>query len=216
MNAKLIESSGMLAMPAGAWIYTEAVRSFLSVQLPPGSMRVIETRHTNAGAKRNEIIRGFLGTPRLQWLYFNDSDQLMKPNTVRQLLANDLPLCGGLVLGKISRHYEDPNGSRFLLEAGFDDEHRGVPLDATLQGELIPVDWVGGGSMCIRRDVLETIPPPWFPPSGDDEDVAFCRRARAAGFTVHLDASVHVAHLQLQPVAFDSPRARLRTVGATG
>ena len=48
---------GLLAVPCGAWLYTRAALSLITVQLPPGSRRAFGLKRTHAGANRND--RGF-------------------------------------------------------------------------------------------------------------------------------------------------------------
>jgi predicted O-methyltransferase YrrM len=58
------------------------------------------------------------------------------------------------------------------------------------QADLVPVDVVGTGLICVRRNVIEAIPAPFmdtFDAEGIRElgtDFAFCERARAKGFEV--------------------------------
>jgi hypothetical protein len=49
--------------------------------------------------------------------------------------------------------------------------------------------------MLVRRDVLEAVGYPWFLNSDRSEDIVFCEKARAAGFTVHANVACRLGHI---------------------
>jgi hypothetical protein len=53
----------------------------------------------------------------------------------------------------------------------------------------------GAAGMLIRRDVLEAIEPPWFEYTDRSEDIVFCEKAQAAGFTLYGDLGAHLGHI---------------------
>jgi GT2 family glycosyltransferase len=162
------------------------------LKLPPGSTRWFEQGPGNAAVKRDACIARFLADPKWQWIYFSDSDHVVEPDTVLRLLAHDLPMVGGLYAGPV----RDGSSDGMTVYAGF-NERTTTPEHLT---GLQRVDWIGGGSMLVRRDVLSKIPAPWFGKADDAEDLDFCHRVRAAGFPIHVDASERVTHLQLVPI----------------
>ncbi|CAK0764356.1 hypothetical protein CCP3SC15_300017 [Gammaproteobacteria bacterium] len=84
------------------------------------------------------------------------------------------------------------------------------------QGEFTPatstglknVDWVGAGFLLIKREIFERLKYPWFRFGEvyytDDtkrrcileepEDLTFCRKARAAGYSIYLDCDCRIEH----------------------
>jgi hypothetical protein len=63
---------------------------------------------------------------------------------------------------------------------------------------MFEVDAAGSAGMLVRREVLDTIGDPWFESTNGtvlNEDVIFCRKARAAGFRVFATADVVMGHL---------------------
>lgn len=63
------------------------------------------------------------------------------------------------------------------------------------------VEHTGSSGMLIRRRVLDALEPPWFElGNGISEDVAFCRKARAAGFSVHVDLGGWLTHLTVAAI----------------
>jgi hypothetical protein len=87
------------------------------------------------------------------------------------------------------------------------------PVARSGYNQLLPVEWVGTGCMIVHRKVFEDIQNkfpelaptthrPWWdffvPMSGEGsagEDVAFCKRAAAAGHQVYLDAGLQCLHV---------------------
>jgi len=63
-------------------------------------------------------------------------------------------------------------------------------------GEMVEVDGIGSHFVLIRKRVFEALPPPWYkcttPSAG--EDYWFCRKAKAAGFKIWADMTVHTGH----------------------
>lgn len=171
--------------------------AILHLELPPGSLRRFECGRTFPDGKRNEAIRRFLASPQLQWVFFCDSDHKPEPDTVLRLLATGCDVVGGLYAGRVRGMQTS------VLTYG---PECGAEVSAALRGELQEVDWVGAGALLVRRRVLEKVAAPWFwRPEGwdEDEDVAFCRKVRAAGFQVHVDGRVQVPHLQVVPLTID-------------
>lgn len=69
--------------------------------------------------------------------------------------------------------------------------------------DLVEVAYTGMGFMLVKRGVFEKLEYPWFRPIekkiGDMvdftmEDVAFCLRAKEAGFKIFIDPAVKVGH----------------------
>jgi GT2 family glycosyltransferase len=84
-------------------------------------------------------------------------------------------------------------------------------------GKRIPVLVSGGGGMLIRRDVMEKLGDPWWNngtipgPNGKPihvgEDVSFCQRVRAAGYTIMADMSAiigHIATFEIKPQVLET------------
>ena len=200
---------GALCVPAVSWIYTQAALSMFGLALPPGSKRWFEFGGTFPDEKRNLLIRNLLAAPELQWVYFCDSDHVVQRDTVARLLETGLDVVGALYYGRPGRSMT-PDGQQIMQpepEAGGTPEHAAEVAQrvhvAIASGSVCEVDWIGAGALLVRRHVLEAIAAPWFFRSavgGEDEDVRFCEKVRAAGFRVHLHAGVRVGHMQAVPI----------------
>jgi hypothetical protein len=57
------------------------------------------------------------------------------------------------------------------------------------------VDGVGAGCLMVHRHVYQQMEPPWFKFEGSGEDLYFCRKAKALGFQIALDTSLHLGHV---------------------
>ena len=202
---------GVVATPCVSWTYTPAMLSVFSLALPPDSRLWFEDGGTFPDEKRNMLIRRFLDTPGAAWMYFNDSDHVVQPDTLARLLDTRLDVVSAFYVGRASRGV-DVDGHRleheFAPEAGVVG---GSTLDPTRrnmiarlqqsfeQGAVCEVEWAGAGAMLVQRHVLEKVSPPWFyrrAEGGEDEDVWFCEKVRAAGFKVHVHCGARVGHMQ--------------------
>lgn len=75
------------------------------------------------------------------------------------------------------------------------------------KGLIEQIDLVGTGCIMIHREVFETLERPWFWYDHEGiqtekanfiyptEDIWFCKRARAAGFQIDLDTTIHAPHM---------------------
>ena len=67
---------------------------------------------------------------------------------------------------------------------------------------VVGVDGVGMAAVCIRRDVLEAMEPPYFSFEGGGEDLFFCRKLQAlrlpgwkGGVPIAIDTHMQVGHV---------------------
>ena len=143
------------------------------------------------GPKRNNAIKHVLTTPDCEWIFFLDSDMTPEPQALMRLLAHDVPIAGALCYARLPPFHPVvgllPGQERLDLTSG-----------------SFKAAWTGAAATLVRREVLEALAPgPYFtPPPGQDGsgDVAFCKRARAAGFPILIDPDVQVGHMATVPV----------------
>ena len=132
-----------------------------------------------------------------------DSDMVFHPWMLDRLIDHDVDIVGG--------DYPRADLKRltgaFLYESG---ERKDIIKYNS--NALTPVEYIGFGFMLIKRGVHEKITYPWYDhmmlPSQTSprkmvlsgEDVAFCHRAREAGFTVYADPLItqELGHEKLQ------------------
>ena len=173
---------------------------------------------------RNEVVKTFLATPGIDWLWLVDADMEFAADTLDRLVDSAHPekrpivggLCFALMKGSemevVPTIYADgPTGLVRSL---------GYPPD-----RLVEVGATGAACLLIHRSALLKIAEyrpdangpkmaelkwPWFAetlfqgPHGQDaysEDLTFCLRARLAGLPIHVDTAIKIGHQK--PVVVD-------------
>ena len=124
-------------------------------------------------------------------LWFMDDDHAFPPQMLTKLLAHDVALVTPICLTRV--HPFRPVQYTEKLEGEF--QYLPIPLSQTATDGLVEIQAGGCAGMLIRRDVIEAIEPPWFEYTDRSEDIVFCEKAKAAGFTLHADLSVRLGHV---------------------
>lgn len=134
-----------------------------------------------------------------EWIWLIGDDHRFPPDTVMNLLDHDLDIVACLCVRRQPPfqlvHYSD-------TLPGYTDEkplYKVIPIDEIpTDGEPFPVVATGTTGMLIRRHVLETLGKPLFASTtgtAQNEELEFCRKAREAGFEVHVDPSNVLGHI---------------------
>ena len=129
-----------------------------------------------------------LDTPDIDALLFLDADMVPPADLILRLLEADKPIAGALAFKRSAPH--EP--------CIFKTCGRDIGADFWLDYPkgLIEIAGIGMACCLIRREVFEKTPKPWyFPLPLLGEDLAFCDRARAAGFTVWCDTRLVCGHV---------------------
>ena len=197
--------------------------------------------HTARGHRvdrnRDKIVKAFLRSPRKpDWLLFLDSDMTFPEDIVYRLLVHRKPIVGGLYFhrgqqaplvfnssgktkdewGRMSeRHvYLRDEVWDFLNNANIPDKDMAVAISG-VPDPLQECDAIGTGGMMIHRSVIEAMPGPWFEYAkhAESEDLSFCRRAKALGFSVHADLSTICGHLTFSAKGYSQFRAIFKSRG---
>ena len=188
-----------VGIPCVDWMWTKAALAQRHLLLPPGSRVEFPEGATTLVHKRNFLAESFLEDERLSHILMLDSDMIPPRNTVRRLLAHNLPIVGALYFQRISPFcpcagwFPVPGQPRrFLTETGGRE-----PLQQ--------VDWIGTGCLLISRDVLLKVPKPWFEwiEPGVGEDTWFCKQATKAGIPIHVDTGLCVGHVGVMGIGLD-------------
>jgi len=168
---------------------------------------------------RNSLVEGLLAYPEYGWLLQIDQDAILHPETLMRLISWDVPIISPLVFARyppimpvaFSKRGPDLTENEYTVEI---DEVRHwigmhekmwtsepVVLDPTPEDSLIRRWFVGTHCLLVRRDVFETIEPPWFKRETEPgrqatgSDRYFCQKAVAAGFPIYMDRSVVAGHM---------------------
>lgn len=147
-------------------------------------------------------------------IFFIDGDMIFQPDDIKKLLDHNYPVVSGVCTTRGKQGYLCPYipvmpammrlnrwGQYEVVIEAF-DYINASEKDRKSMNPLIEVDAVGTAFMCIRREVWEKLDKPFFelwlrpdqPHKQMGEDVTFCKKVRALGFSIYVDTSVIVGH----------------------
>lgn len=203
---------GTAALGSPTWPFTESI---LGLKASEG-FTFLRRGPLAVDVARNELVEAFLQMPEtFTHLLMVDSDAMLHPQTLERLLSWDVPIVGALAFTRYGPCYptvyrgENPESPgqfqvRMTEVHEFVNMHRElmssrpVVLEPRPPDALYEVDRTGCHCVLIRRDVLETVPAPWFVASvmkRNKEDFYFYEQAQKAGYRVYVDLSCMAAHL---------------------
>lgn len=175
-----------LAGEAGRYTRFSVCMQSLSFNVPAGTA-FKWTFGSDIPESRNQAIEQMEG----DWIWFVDDDHAFAADIVMSLLDRNVDIVQPLCLRR---------NQPFLPVAAVDGDY--MDVRRYRPDELVEVEHAGTSGMLIRRNVLEALDAPWFElgdREGDgnrvSEDVHFCRKAKAAGFNVHVDMAVRLGHI---------------------
>jgi hypothetical protein len=154
-----------------------------------GSTRGVQLSVLSKASSVNALVRTSLAEDALSqgadWLAWFDADQTFPPDTLARLLSLKRPL---VAANYARRDYWPIRPVGPALPSGPD---------------LQPAEGCGLGCTLAHRSVFERTPRPWFAPHWDDAgeyvgvDIAFFRKAYAAGFPLYIDPQLsrEVGHI---------------------
>lgn len=137
---------------------------------------------------RNQIVKDFLKRKEYDYLIMIDSD-IVPPANFLDMVDHQKDVMGALCFA-----YMDDSVVPLVLEyKGGEKPYR--VKDVNGDEGLIPVDAVGSGIICIKREVLEKVKAPFSNIYNEDGiktlglDLSFCKKAKELGYEVwcHLD-----------------------------
>lgn len=164
--------------------------------------RIIPAQGLYVGRNRNLITRNFLKGGNEEYLLMIDTDIEFREDLVDKLLiaaqGRDI-VAANVRLGEHTHSAYEEFGQLYK------------PMETLPEGEIVPVDAAATAVMMVHRRVLEEIArlggPCWFisipialevagEPEWEElgEDLAFCKRAKAAGFQTHLVRGLDLRH----------------------
>lgn len=132
-----------------------------------------------------------------EWIWYVDDDQIFSADALLKLLARNVSIVSGLYLQR-----KAPYIPHIYDREELDGAVHAQCLEPGESG-LKSVLATGAGCLLVRTAVLKQMEPPYWRlgqiggQRGSDEwgdDIDFCRRARAKGFTIWCDLDVPVGH----------------------
>ena len=148
--------------------------------------------HSVAQNMNNAIQDSFLPLAEFQWIWLIGDDHVFAPDTLSRLLERGVDLVAPLTPSR-------SNGGPVIQKPGPDGRDLQLTWPEVPRGGLMDVTACSGAGLLIRRQVVEKVSPPWFElgtivPDVFSEDLAFYRKARAAGFRLYVDLDVQIGH----------------------
>lgn len=195
-----------VAIPAGAWMWTQSVEALLQLKLPRGSKYGFFGEPSSGGllGKRNAAVTEFLAHTELDWLFMLDSDMTPPPETVLRLLAHERDAISALCFTR-GPSFHTCAGWATLAER--DGACVGVlDVKRVSRGYGVQrVTWTGTAALLVHRRVLERLPTPcfdWLPGVGPltGEDVYFSNLLRRLDTPLFCDTDLVVGHLDVVAV----------------
>ena len=185
----------LIAIPTARNIEAETFKSIYDLKTPDGYDVTFQYFYGyNVDQVRNLIadwtINGF------DYLFAVDSDISFPKDTLKKLLAHDVDLVSGL--------YIQRKPGQHILEVYKFNDHGGVtniPYEEIKDRGLVEIASCGFGCVLVKAEVFRAVGYPQFVyhsainhANTISEDVDFCRKALAKGFTLWADTSVLCNH----------------------
>lgn len=125
------------------------------------------------------------------WLFFIDSDMTPPGDIILRLMEHDKPIVSAMAFKR-----DPPHEACFYETLEVEGDHSILKNFTEWDGSLTEVAGVGMACCLIKKEVFEQTPRPWFNPMLMlGEDLAFCYRARQAGFPIYVDTSITCGHI---------------------
>lgn len=129
-----------------------------------------------------------------EWIWYVDDDHFFPPDTLTKLLAHNVDIVSAVAVRRVAP---------FLPVVYYEEDADGEVQKHSFAGDdigLKPVLAAGAGCILVKTHVHTAMGAPYWrfgtTKSGelDGEDIEFCKRARANGFTIWYDFNAPIGH----------------------
>jgi hypothetical protein len=198
-DARNLYEPGVVVLPCHDQArYHQFTHDMQVLDVPDGTI-VSYQRSASVVQNLNEAVKEMLAGE-AAWAWFIADDHAIPRDIVLNLLALDLDITVPLVCRRgppyslvvfDEERGEDEYGRTMYHVLQYDD----LPED----GGVIEVVAAGSAGMLVKREVFEAMGDyPWFSNSDGftcNEDVEFCKRARALGYQIYCDTDSRLGHI---------------------
>jgi len=206
----------LIGIPTAKNIETDTFKSIYDLEIPDGYEADFQYFYGyNIDQVRNLIAHWTVGG--YEYLFSVDSDIAFERDTLKKLLAHDKDVVSGLYIQrKVGQH---------TLEI-YEDNGRGgvsnMPYERLKDRGLTQIAGCGFGCVLVKKAVFESVGYPQFEyhsainhANTISEDVDFCRKVLAKGFTIWADPSIQCRHIGNYTFTVDNNiRAQLAPVAS--
>ncbi len=178
----------LVAIPTGGEVRAVTVNWLLGFDRCGHDVNIMVSELRPIEANRNHIRKAFLDGD-YDYLIQMDSD-ILPPANLLEIVDLDKDI--------VSAGIRTVKGDQ-VLPLALKEVSAGEYLPMNYQG-LFRCDAVGGGCVCIRRNVLEQLDYQHMSETVKAEDFDFCERARGAGFEVWYHEGMRAVHFTIAGV----------------
>jgi len=185
----------LIGIPTNKYIEPETMKSVYDLIVPDG----YETEFQFFYGYQIDQIRNLIGkwAKNYDYLFSVDSDIVLQPDTLVKMLKADKDVISGLYIQRIPDTH--------TLEVYMDSGNGGctnIPITAIQGKGIVEIAGCGMGCVLINSNVFRQLEyPHFYYQSALDhkdtisEDIYFCKKARAHGFTIWADESIRCDHI---------------------
>lgn len=183
----------LIGVPCMESLPVEYVNSLLRLTKPP-TTEILHFPLSLVYVAREKIIEYALKNE-YDYVLFVDSDMVLPQHTITTLLSYKKDIVSGAAYMR-----KPPYKPCFYkkLNLGEGGEITCEPFE-NYRKELVKADGVGLACCLINtkvfKDIYESGQPCFFPLMGYGEDLAFCLRARKAGYEIYVDTALQIGHI---------------------
>lgn len=200
----------LIAVPTARLIEVETFKSIYDQNLPPGY--ISEFRYFTGydiDLVRNEIAEAAIDG--YDYLFSVDSDLIFPSYTLSRMLAHNKPIVSGLYIQRI-------HGSHTLevYESTPTGGVSHIPYGKIKGKGLVEIKACGFGCALIKTEVIKAVGHPYFVyhsaldhKNTVSEDVDFCRKATAKGFSMWADTTIQCQHIGSYQFVIDNDIAAI-------
>lgn len=193
-----MEKRILIALPSRSDVEPDTMLSIQRLVIPQGYNVYTELFYGYAVDQVRNLIANFTVQNNFDYLLCVDSDMVLQPDTLVQLLSSDKDIVGGV--------YRQRNMTKVIPEVYVTMPNggcRNITInELSTTPDLFIVDSIGFGCVLIKNKVLKIMDYPHFlyKHSIDfkdtvSEDVFFCRKAKTFGFETHCLKTVRPGHI---------------------
>lgn len=193
---KAVNQKVAVVIPTGGSPYAESILRITDICLNAGLPAPSYTIGTiSAADSKCAAVKWFLENTKAETLVMFDHD-VIPPINFLDTLKHNLPIVGA------PYPVYTPAIAKFPIPGVYKDTPNGYTVidDVYARTGLVECDVIVGGALCIKREVLEKVKPPFVNRIDEwgilknTEDVYFCEMAKEAGYKIYADYDVFCDH----------------------